>query len=76
MRHETDNCYNISEPLICRLDQLLESVSAKDLRKSLHELLFHYLIQSYDIQHNDFRKIIQDIYLLTEFLEDAEELKR
>lgn len=67
---------HVDERLVLRMDQLLESVSAKDLRKSLHELLFHYLIQSYDIQHNDFRKIIQDIYLLTEFLEDAEELKR
>lgn len=74
MRHEPDIYDHLSEPLIYRLDQLLESVSPTELRKSLHELLFHYLTQSYDIQRNDFRELMQHMHLLTEFLQDAEEM--
>lgn len=65
---------NLTEPIICELDYLFESVSPTDLRKSLHQVLFRYLIQSYDIQRYDFQKIMQDMYMLTEFLQKSEEL--
>jgi hypothetical protein len=67
---------HINEEIIYELNYLFEAVSPADLRKSLHEILFRYLIQSYDIQRYDFQKIMEDIYMLTTFLQKAEKSEK
>ncbi len=66
---------NINEPIVCQLDHLLDAVPASRLRRSLHQVLFGYLIRSTDIGRYDFQQVMEDVYVLSEFLEKVGELK-
>ncbi len=57
-----------------KLNNLFQFVPPTDLRKSVQEAFFGYLLQNQSPQPENFEKTVLDFYFLILFLQDAEEI--
>jgi hypothetical protein len=59
----------VDKPIVRELDRLLMTVPETELRRSLNQLMYSYLTQSYEIERDDFKVMIKNVACLVEFLE-------
>jgi hypothetical protein len=61
----------MNKQTIKELEDLFEYSSPAELRQSIQEVFFSYLINSKQIFPLEFEKIVEDFYFLIRFLEEA-----
>ena len=62
----------MNQQTIKELEDLFEYSSPAELRQSIQEVFFSYLINSKQIFPTEFERIVEDFYFLIQFLEEAE----